>query len=367
MENDLYYFDISSGKTVRITSDGKKNEIINGAPDWVYEEEFSFSKAFEWSPDSKKIAFLRFDESEVPEFSLEYFDATQLYPTPYKFKYPKVGEKNSVVSLHFYNLETGEIKNLNATTSPEQYLPRIQWTTEDNELVVTRLNRHQNHLELLLYKVGANNLPELILEEKSKYFVDIHDNLTFLKDGKRFIWSSEKDGYNHIYLYEKSGKMINRLTKGDYDVTNVYGVDEKNDVIYFQAARVNAMQKEIYSVGLNGKTIKKISDRAGTHNAQFSSTFEYWVDNFSSINTPPEFTVRNIAGDVLRVLEMNNNAKSDIEDYGAAAVEFFKFENSSGTSLNGWMIKPKNFNEKTKHPVLMYVYGGPGSQQVTDA
>jgi len=367
-DNNLYIFDTATRKTFQITHDGQKNKIINGAPDWVYEEEFSFSKAYEWSVDGQRIAFIKFDESEVPEFTMHYYDADQLYPRPYTFKYPKVGEKNSVVSVHVFDLVTGATRNLEATLVADQYIPRIQWTSVPNELMVTRLNRLQNHLELLLYLVDKEGeKPRLVLEEKSKYYVDVQDNLLFTARGDAFVWTSEREGFNHIYLFSKKGKLLRKLTQGPYEVTQVYGLDSSNGWLYYQAASLSPTQREIFRVSLDEDTVEMISTGEGTHQAQFSSTFDYWVDNYSTINTPNHISIRDSKGISIRVLEDNQEAKASMVKHKVSKVEFLTIDNGQGIQLNAWWMKPIDFDENKSYPVLMYVYGGPGSQQVTDS
>ncbi len=373
VENDLYLKDLASGKTSRITIDGKVNEIINGASDWVYEEEFELVRAFEWSPDGSKIAFLRFDERQVPEMTMEMYKGGA-YPELVTFKYPKVGEKNAVVSAWIYDLNTKRTLQVNyrdalgndAPTN-DDYLPRIKWTPK-NQLCLTWMNRHQNHQKLLLAVPTDDGIQcKVLLEEKNKYYLDLHD-VTFLKDGSGFIVQSEKSGFNHLYKHDMSGKEVAALTKGDWEVTGFYGVDEKNDLAYFQAASKKPMERELYSVKLNGKGQKKISDDKGYHSAQFSSTFDYFVNTFSTLNSPPQYAVRDRKGKLVRLLEQNEAIKAKQEKYGTLPAEFFDFKTSENVTLNGWMIKPKapEFQNK-KLPVLMFVYGGPGSQQVTDA
>jgi dipeptidyl-peptidase 4 len=367
-DNNLYIFTIATRKSVQITQDGQRNKIINGAPDWVYEEEFSFSKAYEWSSDGQRLAYIKFDETEVPEFNMHFYDSDQLYPIPYTFKYPKVGENNSVVSVHVYDLSTGSTVSLDATVDADQYIPRIQWTTVPNELVVTRLNRWQNHLELLLYQVDKSSpKPRLILEEKSKYYVEFPDRLFFSTKGDSFVWTSERGGYNDLYLYDKKGKLLRQLTEGVYDVTQVYGLDASRGWLYYQAASQSPTQREIFRVSLREDKIERISQREGTHQAQFSTTFDYWVDNFSTMNTPNHISIKDLEGNTLRVLEDNEASKAAMDHHKVSAVEFFTIDNGQGTQLNAWWIKPMNFDEAQSYPVLMYVYGGPGSQQVTDA
>lgn len=371
IDNDLYFKDLSSGQTTRVTRDGKVNEVINGASDWVYEEEFELVRAFEWSPDGRRLAFLRFDEREVPEFTMEMYRGGA-YPEPVTFKYPKVGEKNAIVTGHIYDLAAGvtikiKIPNPdgnNDVTVQEEYIPRIAWTPQ-NRLCLTWMNRHQNHQRLLLADPATGNCTTL-LEEKNKYYLDLHD-IRFLADGSGFVMQSEKSGFNHLYRYDMTGKEVAALTKGKFDVTAFYGLDEKNGLAYYQAAAKNPMQRELYSVKLDGKSQKKISKEAGTHSAQWSSTFDYYVSTWSSLNAPPQYTVRDRKGKEVRQLEKNQALANKQKEYGTIPAEFFDFKTSEQVSLNGFMIKPTapQFQDQ-KLPVLMFVYGGPGSQQVLD-
>ncbi|MCB9353376.1 MAG: S9 family peptidase [Lewinellaceae bacterium] len=369
--NDLYYKDLASGKITRVSTDGKVNEIINGASDWVYEEEFELVRAFEWSPDGSRIAFLRFDEREVPEFTMDMYRGGE-YPEPVTFKYPKVGEKNSIVSAHIYTLATAKTiavdvpgREKDPDGRLDDYLPRIAWTP-GNQLCLTWMNRHQSHQKLLLADSNTGQC-SMLLEEKNKYYLDLHD-VTFLADGSGFILQSEKSGFNHLYKYDMQGKETAALTKGDWELTDFYGVDEKNGLVYFQGAKESPLKRELYSVKLNGKGMKKISKEDGTNSAQFSSTFDYYVNTNSSINTPPRYDVMDRKGRRVRALEDNKSLAAKQAEYGAANVSFFDFTTSENVKLNGWMIRPEGAQYQGQQlPVLMYVYGGPGNQQVTDA
>lgn len=364
-DNDLYITDLSSGNEIRITNDGKYNHIINGGSDWVYEEELSFAKAFFWSPDGKKIAFYKFDESQVREFSMMLYDS--LYPTVYKFKYPKAGEKNSDVSIHIYDLAENSTKTIDTGTEKDQYIPRVKWTQDPSTLLILRMNRHQNHLEYLFANANTGDT-KVILEERDKYYIDINDDLTFLKDGKHFILTSERDGYNHVYLYDISGKLIRPITKGNWEVTNLYGIDEKSGTLYYQSTESSPLERDLYSIHISGNKKRKISTQTGTNSATFSADFSYYILNHSSVNTPPYITLNNNKnGKVERVLEDNSLAKQTAMEYGIIPREFFQLNTSENISLNGYMIKPKNFDKNTKYPVLMYVYGGPGSQNVANS
>jgi dipeptidyl-peptidase 4 len=364
MDNNLYYKDLNTDKEIQITNDGKWNEIINGATDWVYEEEFSFAKAFEWSPDGKKIAFLRFDESQVPEFTMTLYH-DNAYPTYQTFKYPKVGADNAKVSVHIYDINNNKTTKVDLSSDYE-YIPRIKWTQDANLLCITKMNRHQSNLELVLADAKTGKTRTL-LKETNPYYIDITNDLTFLKNGKQFIWTSELDGFNHIYLYDLDGKLVEQITKGKFEVTEFYGVDEKNGLIYYQAAAQSPLRREIYSIDLKSKNIKQLTLTDGTNSAQFSSTYDYFVNSHSTANKATSYTVYDRNGKMLRSIEDNNKLSVLQKEYGTSPVEFFDFKTSENVSLNGWMIKPADFNPAKKYPVLMHVYGGPGSQTAADA
>lgn len=364
-ENDLYYFDIDSGITLPITDDGKKNHIINGSTDWVYEEEFAIVKAFWWSPDSKNIAYIKFDESDVKEFTMTYHEG-ELYPRYETFKYPKVGEKNSDVSVHIYNLDTEKSLNADVGNLEDMYIPRVKWTQDPNELCVFKMNRHQNHLQLMIVD-AAKGQSSLLLDEKNEYYIDITDDLTFLKDGKHFVWTSEKSGFNHIYLYDMKGHEVRALTQGNYDVTAFYGVDEKRKLVYYQSVEESPMERDVYKVSLNGRNKRKMSPKEGSNSARFSSTYDYYTLVHSGINIAPSYKVFDRNGRLIRSIEENEHIPNLQKEYAVNPVEFFSFTTKEDVSLNGWMIKPPNFNENNQYPVFMYLYGGPGSQQVLDA
>lgn len=362
-QNDLYYYSIDNGETLPITDDGKTNELINGICDWVYEEEFSFTKAFFWSPDSKRIAYIKFDESEVEEFTMTNYKGG-LYPEYVTFKYPKVGAKNAEVSTHIYELSTDRSVVADVGTLDDMYIPRIKWTQSPEQLCVFKMNRHQNHLQLFTVNATSGK-SSLILEEKNKYYIDITDDLTFLDSGDGFIWSSEKSGFNHIYHYNMKGEQQAALTSGDYDVTGLYGIDEKNKKVYYQAADESPLERHVYEVGLNGKNKRNLTPKSGTNNAQFSSTFDYFTWTHSTIDHPATYEVMDRKLRPVRSLEKNVSLSQTNQNYPAA--QFFNFKTSSQIELNGFMIKPADFDEAKQYPVLMYVYGGPGSQTVTDS
>ena len=364
-KNDIYYMNIEDGITLPVTSDGKMNHIINGSADWVYEEEFSFAKAFFWGPDSKQIAYQKFDETEVPEFTLTNY-RNKLYPEYVTFKYPKVGEKNAIVSAHIYHLDNEKTINVSINDSKEFYLPRLHWTQDNNKLFIYKMNRHQNQLDILAADSKTGDV-DVILTEKNEYYIDITDDIRFLKNGKEFIWSSEKSGFNHLYLHKINGEEIRPLTQGDFDVTSFYGYDEESKSLYYQAAENSPLERQIYKVNIKGNKKKTIASSKGTNDAQFSSTFEYYINTYSNINTPATYTVFNNKHKMVRAIEDNNSLQKIQNEEKVETMEFFDFTTSEGTSLNGWMLKPANFDENGQYPVFMYLYGGPGSQQVTDS
>lgn len=358
--NNIYIKNLETLETTQITFDGKKNEIINGVADWVYEEEFSFVRAFEWNTAGNQIAFIKFDERQVPEFSMDIY-GSQLYPTQDVFKYPKAGEKNAVVSLHIYNLTSTVISDISLENY--EYIPRIKWTNDANMLSVMTLNRHQNDLKL--YFVDAQkSTTTLVLQETDKAYVDIHDNLTFLADNS-FIWTSEKDGFNHIYHYDKTGKLKNQLTKGNWEVTNFYGIDEKNKVVYYQSVEDGSINRSVYSISLNGKNKKRLNTSIGNNSASFSKNFQYFINTFSDVKNPPLYTLHKNSGEKIKDIITNQNLKNKVAEYNFSAKEFFNLQTKDG-NFNAWMIKPVNFDATKSYPMLMFQYSGPGSQSVSN-
>lgn len=364
-DNNLYCKNLKTGKLTTVTEDGKFNHIINGAADWVYEEEFAFAKAFFWSPDSRKIAYIRFDETDVKEFTMQLYN-DDLYPENVTFKYPKVGEDNAKVSAHIFHVDRQRMVTADLGDMDDMYIPRLKWTTDPDVLCAFKMNRHQNNLKLLLVNAKSGK-SRLLLEENNKYYIDIHDNLTFLDNGKEFIWTSEKDGYNHIYLYDMSGKEKNAITKGAYDVTSFYGVDQKNKKVYYQAADQSPMTRNVYEVGYKGKKPRRMNTQSGSNGARFSTTYDYFTLSHSTINTPATYNIYDRTGKLIRSLEDNADLRQKQTDFGVSPAKFFSFTTSEGVDLNGWTIKPKNIQKGKKYPVLITQYSGPNSQSVTDS
>jgi dipeptidyl-peptidase-4 len=363
-ENNLFILDLATNATVAITSDGKKNAIINGITDWVYEEEFSFVRAYDWSTDSKKIAFIRFDESQVPEFSMNIYKK-DLYPTVETFKYPKAGEKNAEVSLHIYSLESKNTKKIDISKYNDYYIARLQWTKDANIVSAQVLNRHQDVLDLLFVDANSSKT-SVVLSEKDKAYVDVTDNLTFLKDNS-FIWTSEKDGFNHIYLYDKNGKLKNQVTKGNWEVTNYYGFNEKSATVYYQSIENGSINRDVYKISLDGKNKVRLSSQTGTNSATFSPNFEYFINTFSNVTTPTAYTLNTSKdGKLLQTIVENTDLSQKLKSYNLPTKEFLEITTEKGIKLNAWMIKPKDFDPSKKYPVFMYQYSGPGSQEVAN-
>ena len=363
-ENNIYIKDLNSGNEIAITKDGKKNEIINGACDWVYEEEFAFTDAFKWSPDGKHIAFLKFNEADVQQYDLEFYG--ELYPKIYKYKYPKAGEDNSIVSVHTYNLDNKSTKTMNIGDNVDIYIPRIDWTTENNELAIQRLNRLQNEWDIIIANPETGN-HTVLYSETNKYYIDITDNLIFTDDGKSFIFTSEASGFNHVYIGSKDLKTLKQLTKGDYDVESLLGVDQKNNKLYIKAAYSSPMNREIFEVNMKNGKLKKLSTKEGWNDAVFSSNFKYFTNTNTTANSPHYISMNNAKGKELYVLEDNARFKKLMKEYQFTDMTFFKIKTEKNVELNASMIKPKDFDPNKKYPVLMFVYGGPGSQTVKNS
>lgn len=362
--NNLFIYDIASKNTTQVTTDGKKNSIINGITDWVYEEEFAFVRAFDWSADSKKLAYIRFDETEVPQFSMDLYKKA-LYPTAETFKYPKAGEKNALVSLHVYDVNGKSSKAINLGNYNDFYIARMKWTNDANVLSAQVLNRHQDNLDLIFVD-GTSGVAKVVLNEKDKAYVDVTDNLTFLKDNS-FIWTSEKDGYNHIYVYDKTGKLKNQVTKGNWEVTNYYGFDEKSKTVFYQSVENGSTVRDVYKICLDGKKKVKLSQQVGTNAATFSPDFTYFINTYSSSTVPMTYTLNSSKdGKQVQSIVDNTALLDKLKKYDLPTKEFFELTTEKGHKLNAWMIKPKNFDATKKYPVFMYQYSGPGSQEVAN-
>jgi dipeptidyl-peptidase-4 len=371
-KNNIFIRDLITGIETQVTYDGKRNEVINGSTDWVYEEEFAIAKGFYWSEKGSKIAFYKFDERKVKEFQMAFYGS--LYPYQYTFKYPKAGEDNSEIAIWVYNLNTKKSVACDLGSNRDIYFPRIKWTQDDNKLCILRMNRLQNKLEYLVSDYtpdrnpAATVIPKVIYEETSDTYVEIDDNLIFLDNGKGFIRTSEKDGYNHIYLINMEGNS-QQITKGEWDVVEFKGLDQKKGIIYYTSAEVSPTQQHLYSIKLNGSSKKKLSTRDGHNDAKFSKGFKYFINYQSDANTPEYVSLHLANGKEVLELEDNKALKTRMAKYALGKKEFFTFKTVDGQLLNGWMIKPANFDPAKAggYPVFMNVYGGPGHNTVNDS
>lgn len=361
MENNLYILNLSNNKIRKVTKDGEKNKIINGAVDWVYEEEFSMSRGYEWNTDGTQIAFYRFDESRVKEWQLPQFG--NLYTDYYKYKYPKAGELNSIVDVLVARTDKGKPKKLKLGSENDQYIPRIQWTNNPNVLSIQRLNRLQNKWELLMY--DGKNI-SLSVEEESETYVEVPDKIFFLKDDKHMIVSSEQDGYHHLYFHKVSGPIVFQITKGKWDIDKVLWIDESTEKVYYSSSEVSPTERHIYEIGFDGKNKKRLTSESGWHSADFFGKHKVVLHTLSTINSAPKYMLRLANWDLIRNVELNEKFDNSLEDFIWNPAEFSNID-VNGESLNYWIIKPANFDEGKKYPVLMYVYGGPGSQTVKNS
>ncbi|TNE54121.1 MAG: S9 family peptidase [Bacteroidetes bacterium] len=360
--NNLFIKDLEANKIMQVTTDGKRNEIINGTTDWVYEEEFAIIKGFCWSPDSRYLAYLRFDESKVKEFQMAIYGS--LYPDQYTFKYPKAGEANSKVSCHLFLLEKNEHRDVQL--GKYEYIPRLNWASEKNHLIVQTLNRHQNQIRYHQVDVTKNDqmAVKMFFEEESETYVEIDDNLIILEKEDALLRVSESSGYRHIHQVGFDGTN-KQITTGSWDVIEFYGVDESKGYIYYSAAEKAPIHKGIYRINTNGKKKEAISDESGYNNAEFSTGMKYFMKSHSSANTPPVYTLCQADGKELMTLEDNAKLKKRLSEYQLSEKEFTTFQGAT-EQLNAWMIKPPNFDPNKKYPVYMMIYCGPGSNTVQD-
>lgn len=354
---------------VQVTKDGERNKIINGKPDWVYEEEFGFNCAFDFSADSEMLAWLRFDESEVKTFSFPWYkgespsrDSYALYPGLYEYKYPKSGETNSKVSVLSFDIKSRVTRVMQVPLDADGYMPRLQFAGEKDRLMVFTLNRHQDRLDL--YAVNARSTQaQLVLREENKKYVDLcsYSDVDF-KHGN-FVMISDRDGYRHLYLYNAGGQLLRQLTSGNYEVTEYYGSSPDGKYFYYASNEDSPLEQGIYRVDASGRKTK-LSTRKGFNSAVFSTGCAYYINNFSDISTPPVYTVCNASGKELRTVEDNAELRASLASLSLSTPEIISVTTADGVQLNGWMVKPRDFDASKRYPVLMYQYSGPGSQEV---
>lgn len=355
--NNIYAIDIATGSERAITKDGSQH-IINGRFDWVYEEEFGISDGWQWSPDGKRIAFWRLDENREPEYVMTQWDSLHLQLTP--MRYPKAGEANSIVKIGVFDLSVNVTRWMDIGLNDDIYIPRMAWTLYSDTLSIQRMNRAQDTLDLLFADVTTGK-SRVVLTETDEKWVDVHDALTFLTDS-RFLWLSERDGFRHFYLYKSDGSLVNQVTAGNWEVDECYGVDAKENVLYYSSTEQSPLERQVYKIRLNGKKKFQLTTAAGTHAARFSPSFEYFLDTFSDVSTPSRLSLIDKEGQVVALIVANS--VPILHDYRLGKTTFFTFTTSDGVSLNASLMKPPDFDSTRKYPVLVYTYGGPGSQIV---
>ena len=370
--NNIYLVKLLFGNSEsQVTKDGEYNHVLNGIPDWVYEEEFSFNRAFDFSADSKMIAYVRFDESAVPMFSFPWYKGLApektsyaTYPGAYEYKYPKAGEVNSKVSVHTYDIKSHVTRKMDLQIDSDGYIPRIKFTSDPEKLAIMTLNRHQNRLDLYMANPRSGLCKVAIRDEAEQYIKEsAYSNIKFYPE--HIVMMSEKDGYNHLYLYTIAGNLVKQITKGQFEITSFLGWDQKANVFYYASNEGSPLRTAIYKIDGKGKKTK-LSTRTGSNSAIFSTNQKYYINTFSNISTPTLITLNDNRGKELTTLLDNSKLKAQTAQLNMPQKEFFTFRTSSGVELNGWMMKPANFNANKKYPVILHQYSGPGSQQVID-
>ena len=370
--NNIYLVKLLFGNSEsQITEDGKYNEVLNGIPDWVYEEEFGFNRAFDFSADSKMLAYIRFDESKVPMYSFPMYqgmnpslDQYAVYPGSYDYKYPMPGVDNSKVSVHTFDIKSKVTRKLDLPLDEDGYIPRIQFTKDENTLAIMTLNRHQNRFDLY-FANPRSTLCKLVVRDEAEQYIkeEAYGNMTFYANN--FVMMSEKDGFNHLYLYSAGGNLIKQITKGKFEVKSFLGWDEKTNTYYYSSNEESPLRTAIYKIDAKGRKTK-LSSREGTNQAIFSKSMKYYINTFSNLATPPVITINDNTGKTLTTLVDNKKLAQKVASMNLPSKEFFTFTTSDGVQLNGWMMKPANFDASKKYPVIMHQYSGPGSQQVID-
>ncbi len=363
--NNLYYQDLNSEKITQITFDGEKNKIINGLADWVYEEEFGHADMYQWTKNSESLVFVKFDESQVKEMNMQIFNGN-LYPQDFRFKYPKAGEENSKVSVYAYDLKLNKSTQINLANFETYYIPQVFQTAQPDEIAIATSNRHQNKLEIIKINTKNYSTKKILTETDAAWIETDNLSLEFLEDNS-FLWASERDGFRHFYWYTPDGKLKKQITKGNWEITDYYGFSPKNSEILVQTTEKGSTNRVVSKINI--KTGKKqiVSELNGTNNADFSKSFQYFINTHSSAEQPNTYTLRDFNGKTLRELQNNNSALKKLQSDGFVNKEFFQIPNKNGDQMNAWMIKPKDFSPNKKYPVLMYQYSGPGSQQVSNA
>ena len=365
--NNLHMKKVDFKTDIQITKDGEAGKISNGIADWLYEEEFEATYHYAWCPDSKLLAYIKFDETEVKEFSFQTFLSKDkpgflLYPELTQFKYPKAGEKNPEAIVCIYDDFNKTTRTIKLKPEGDYYIPRIKWTNNANQLAIFQMNRNQNRLDMF-YANPKTGIARLITREESKYYIDYQniDLLKFRKDNIGFYSVSDRDGYRHIYQHRMDGTIARQITKGKWDVTDFYGIDERKNIIYYQSVELSPVQRNVFSIDAKGKQVC-LTNEKGKNEAWFSSNFNYFVHEISSVTEPNKRVLKSSNGSKIRVLEDNSDIASSFQNLQLNNKEFFSFTTSDNIMLNGWMLKPSGFDSTKKHPVVLIQYSGPGSQ-----
>ncbi|HUF70042.1 MAG TPA: S9 family peptidase [Longimicrobiales bacterium] len=361
-DSDIWVSDPFAGRELRLTQDGG-GDIINGTTDWVHEEELDLSHAFRWSPDGQRIAFWRFDQSPIEPFLM--LDELQLYPGLVPVRYPKAGTPNSIVDIRIIDIASGRITTVETGSDPDVYLARMEWAGND-ELIIQRLNRGQNRIDVLLAE-AVSGRSRAIFAETDNAWVDVDDDLTWIRDGRQFLWTSERDGFNHIYLFNRDGSTVRQLTSGEWDVRDLVGVSEGAGRVWFTSSERGPLEKQLYTVDLNGRGMRRVSTGEGWHDVVLAADGRSYIDTHSRTGSPPVTTLHSADGRPIRVIADNAVLAARLQQHQLGTHVFFQFATTDSVTLNGWMIRPPDFDATRRYPVLMYVYGGPGSQTVTDA
>ena len=365
VDNNLYYQELSSGKIIQITNDGKKNSILNGLADWVYEEEFGHARQYEWTKNSDAIVFVKSDESEVPEMYIPIY-GKQLYPSEMRFKYPKAGEKNSIVSAQLFRLDSGKTTPLNLGSFKNYYIPNVYKTAKADEIMLITSDRVQNASDVLKVNTKTGNIMKLFTESDDKWVDTDNVTLEFLADNS-FIWGSERDGNRHLYWYDQNGKLKKQITKGNWEVTDYYGFNPKTKEVLVQTTEKGSINKVVSKINIETGKSTLLSNAEGNNSASFSGNYNYFIETSSSAKKPYTFVLKDGNGKTVKELQNNNEQLKKLEADNFVTKEFFTIPNEAGDQMNAWIMKPKNFDPNKKYPLFMYQYSGPGSQTVANS
>ena len=365
VDNNLYYQELSSGKIIQITNDGKKNSILNGLADWVYEEEFGHARQYEWTKNSDAIVFVKSDESEVPEMYIPIY-GKQLYPSEMRFKYPKAGEKNSIVSAQLFRLDSGKTTPLNLGSFKNYYIPNVYKTAKADEMMLITSDRIQNASDVLKVNTKTGNITKLFTESDDKWVDTDNVTLEFLADNS-FIWGSERDGNRHLYWYDQNGKLKKQITKGNWEVTDYYGYNPKTKEVLVQTTEKGSINKVVSKINIETGKSTLLSNAEGNNSASFSGNYNYFIETSSSAKKPYTFVLKDGNGKTVKELQNNNEQLKKLEADNFVTKEFFTIPNEAGDQMNAWIMKPKNFDPNKKYPLFMYQYSGPGSQTVANS